>query len=382
MRRKIVYISFLLLFVSNISFGNNYLANIQLTYWSDTLYRPEIKPIVELYRNYIESNPDSIYDNPFWNSAEKKRFHDFDFSRNSIFQGENGWTAKTLYSTYKAYILKIEKKDSVFYLIQSMLYKPNADSIWDKFNPIFIHRYYAIHENSRWKLANALFYDTKHWQSYDTEKICFHFNSNESFSKTLADTSNAFCDSVITRFDFSPLMAKIDFYVVDGVHEVGHLLGYDHYIYGFAFGKSIENIIISGNKTVYYPHELVHQIVKKENLGSNFIEEGFATWLGGSMGNAYHDVAKDFSQHYLTTANSNFEWAFECNISCYAFAAIIIDLIHDYYGDNGVKELIKLPSNNKEELLRSIEKTTGWDTKSFLQKWDTKIKTVAQSEDY
>ena len=47
----------------------------------------EVKEVLELYENYINSQPDSIYDNPYWNSEEKARFKDFDFSRINIFNG-------------------------------------------------------------------------------------------------------------------------------------------------------------------------------------------------------------------------------------------------------------------------------------------------------
>jgi len=34
----------------------------------------DVKSIIKLYENYYKSNPDSIYDNPFWNKREKKFF--------------------------------------------------------------------------------------------------------------------------------------------------------------------------------------------------------------------------------------------------------------------------------------------------------------------
>lgn len=258
-----------------------------------------------------------------------------------------------------------------------MLYKTNADSAWQKYNPILIHRYYAVKEGNYWKLANAITYDTEDWKTISTKYIDFHFSHNRFYSDSLAQRSNNFCDSLIQRFRFSPPKQKIEFYVVDGVHEVGKLLGYDHYIYGFAYGKTIGNIIISGNRTVYYPHELVHQIDNNNENRGNIMEEGFATWLGGSMDKSYEALSTQYAKEYLANSAASFEWAWECHINCYPFAAILFDLIHENFGDRGVIAFLKLPSRNAEETYKSIEKVTGWGKKEFLKSWNRKIKAIS-----
>lgn len=70
--------------------GQEYKAKVRLGFWTDTVQHPELAPIAKLYVNYLESHPDSIYNNPYWNSVEKKKYKDFDISRNSLFQGGQG----------------------------------------------------------------------------------------------------------------------------------------------------------------------------------------------------------------------------------------------------------------------------------------------------
>ena len=48
--------------------------------------KKNIREIVSLWEGYLSSQPDSIYDNPFWNSAEKKMYKDFDLTRKFIYQ--------------------------------------------------------------------------------------------------------------------------------------------------------------------------------------------------------------------------------------------------------------------------------------------------------
>ncbi|HEY4650165.1 MAG TPA: hypothetical protein VIG72_02075 [Pontibacter sp.] len=369
--KRILLLITLLTAWSTITYAQKYTVELQLGFWADSVQQPEIKPIITLYKNYLESHPDSLYDNPYWNEAEKQKYRDFDFTRNSIFQ-EGGWSAKSLYNSFTPHLLKVEKRDSV-YLIQAMLYSAKADVAWQKFNPILIHRYYAVKEGEDWKLANAITYDTEDWKTISTKYIDFHFSRSKYYSDTLAALSNSFCDTIIKRFNFTPPTQKVAYYVADGVHEVGRLLGYDHYIYGFAYGKTIENIIISGNGTVYYPHELVHQFSNNHPERGGIIEEGFATWLGGSMGKSYDELARQYASEYRSNRGASFEWAWQCPINCYPFAAIIFDLLHEYTGDKGVAAFLKLPSRNVEETYSAIRKVTGWNKKEFLRKWATKM---------
>ena len=68
--------------------------------------KQNIKDIVTLWLNYLASKPDSIYDNPYWNEAEKKKYKDFDLTRKFIYQ----FPSRQLLNYYKPTILSIEKE--------------------------------------------------------------------------------------------------------------------------------------------------------------------------------------------------------------------------------------------------------------------------------
>src|SRR4051812_21544720 len=76
--------------------------NINITIHSrvDTS-KKEINEIATLWANYLNSEPDSVYDNPYWNEAEKKRFNDFDLSRLFIYQ----FPSRQLLNYYKPTVL-------------------------------------------------------------------------------------------------------------------------------------------------------------------------------------------------------------------------------------------------------------------------------------
>lgn len=366
----------LLLSICQIASSQNYKAKVQLGFWSDTIQYPELAPIIRLYINYLESNPDSIYDNPYWNEQEKEKYEDFDISRNSLFQGGKGtWTAKRFYTYFTAHILSVQKKDSV-YKIKVMFYRPEKDANSQKlapFNPPVIQRYYAIMDKGKWKLANAYSYDLKNWHRRETKYINYHFPRKSMFSEELAEKSNRFCDSIICRFDFPPLEKKIEYYVCNGEFEVGEILGYDYYIYGWALGKTIQDKIISGNGTVYYPHELVHFIDDDPTNRGRNITEGFATWLGGSAGKSFPKLASIFAKEYLAVDTASFTWAWDSKLNKYALGALIIDMVFDEVGDKGVLEFMKMPNKNAEETRNSIQEICGWSRQKFSKKWNQKL---------
>ena len=70
MKKTIISIWILLLFSANQTFGQQTKIDVTIHSRVDTTQR-EIKEIADLWINYLNSKPDSLYDNPYWNNAEK-----------------------------------------------------------------------------------------------------------------------------------------------------------------------------------------------------------------------------------------------------------------------------------------------------------------------
>lgn len=370
---------FLLVLVPLKSISQGYSVDLHLSYWTDTTANPEFIPIIKLYKNYLESNPDSVYDNQYWNTKEKAKYEDFDISRNSLFPSSGSLTAKQFFSFYNPHILKIESMDSV-YRITAMMYNPEADSIYQPYNPVLIHRYYAILENDTWKLANAYTFDLEHWHQKTIEFITYFFEKEEYFKPNEVQKSIKFCDSISKRFNLSKPEKQIQYYITDGPHNVGKILGYDYYIYGWANGKVIQDKIISGNKSAYYPHEFVHILFPENKRRGLIVNEGLATWLGGSMNNNYAQLRKTYCENYLKAGITSIDEAFEAKLNYYAFGALLIELVYDAKGDEGVLEFINLKTESKEDILLAFKTVTGWSRGTLRKNWKQKIKDYTASK--
>ncbi|MBI2418967.1 MAG: hypothetical protein HYV28_13915 [Ignavibacteriales bacterium] len=143
---------------------------------------------------------------------------------------------------------------------------------------------------------------------------------------------------------------------------------------GYAEGRSIENIIMSGNKSIYYPHELVHQFFPKHSKRYWLVDEGFATWLGGSMGKTYMERAAGYAKEYCKIDTASFDWAYKCEVlDCYPLGAILIDVVHEKAGDEGVLDLLKMDTETLPELYDAITNVTDWDKEQFNKKFEEKI---------
>ena len=101
----------------------------------------EIKEIATLWTNYLNSEPDKISDNPYWNEEEKLRYKDFDFSRSLLYQ----FPSNQLLRNFKPKILSIEKEGD-HYGIRTMYSADGLEGEYRKSNPWAIQKVYGLFE--------------------------------------------------------------------------------------------------------------------------------------------------------------------------------------------------------------------------------------------
>jgi hypothetical protein len=317
--------------------------------------KQETKEIVALWTNYLSSNPDSIYDNPYWNETEKKKYRDFDFTRKFIYQFPSG----QLLNYYKPTVLSVEKEGENF-AIRTLFSADGLEGIYRKSNPWCITKFYAIKENNRWKLKNALPIITANWKRKTIGKITFIYPSEHPFNETLANKANKFCDSIALKFQL-PDWKPFDFYITKSGDEMGKLLGFDFYFTGYTTGMGMneERILLSGIDSEWYPHEFVH-LIDGNYKRHGIVEEGFATWVSGqpSFETTFEAAAKTLAQALSKNDTITFEdivnkkWGWQF-VAYYTTGAIICKLIYDKDGIVALKKLLDTPPDN-DKLIQTI----------------------------
>ena len=313
----------------------------------------EIKEVAMLWINYLNSKPDSIYDNPFWNEEEKKKYTDFDFTRKFIYQ----LPSRQLLNYYKPTILSVEKEGEN-YAIRTLFSAEGPEGDYKKSNPWCITKLYAVKENNKWKLKNALSLITQNWKRKAVGKINFIYPPEHQMNELLAKKATEFCDSVATNFQFTN-WKPFDYYITKSGDEMGKLLGFDFYYTGYTTGMGMneERILLSGFDSEWYPHEFVHLVVENKSR-HEMINEGFATWVGGTMEKTFEENAQILAQQLANNDTVTFDdilnkkwgWQFA---AYYTTGAILCKLAYDKGGLIAIKKLLDTPPED-DKLIQTI----------------------------
>lgn len=323
-----------------------------------------IKEIATLWINYLNSVPDSLYSNPYWNTAEKSRFKNFDHSTPYLYQ----FPSRQLLPYYKPTILSIEK-ESPCYSIRTIFSADGLEGEYRKSNPWCITKLYAINEAGSWKLINALPVITEKWNRKTEGKITFIFPPQHAYNQDLAARANTFCNKIVKEFNF-PDWKAFDFYVTDNGDEMGKLLNFDYYFAGYTTGIGMhENrILLGGIGSEYYPHEFIHLIVPRADR-HGLIEEGFATWKGGQKGHTFeegagllaNELAKNDTITFTDILHKKWGWQFT---AFYTTGAVLCQAAYEKGGVESVKQLLNVPANN-EKLVDNLCRVLKIEKKDF-----------------
>jgi len=374
MKFRLLFLFFLLSY--NLALGQQ--ATITIHARVDTT-KKEISDIAALWTNYLNSQPDSIYDNPYWNDAEKKLYRDFDLSRIFIYQ----LPSKQLLNYYKPTILSIEKERD-HYAIRTIFAAEGLEGNYRQSNPWCITKIYAIKENNQWKLKNALPIVTQHWKRKTVGKITFIYPPQHIFNDTLAKNATEFCNRVTKEFQF-PEWKPFDFYIAENADELGQLLNFDFFFAGHTtgLGMNANRILLGGFGSEWYPHEFVHLLVPdKERHG--LINEGFATWQGGAMEKTFEEsaniLASQIAIHDTVTFRDilNKQWGWQY-AAYYTTGAIFCKLAYDKGGITAVKKLLEIPPDNGK-LIDSICTLFGIGQNDLDKFWRTETLRYLKNE--
>lgn len=254
----------------------------------------EVSQVIQLWSDYLNSNPDSLYDNPHWLSAEKFRYKKFDFLNSVYFN-------PSLYyflARNKPTVMSVFQADSG-YVIRTLL-ASQTDSGFCR--PFCITRVFAKKEDGVFRLCNILPVNTKSWQKEIVGNITFIFPPAHSFNPPLADRMNSFVDSLADIWNIKPF--PTEFYLANDLGELMTIRGFDFYV-GESYNRGTGGLTDVANRIVYgagqnewYPHEFVHVYINPlfPNAHHYFLE-GYAALLGGSKGHELSWHMKRIQQH-------------------------------------------------------------------------------------
>lgn len=332
-----------------------------------------VREILALYENYFNSNPDSIYNNPYWNTQEKELYYDFDFSRSSLFQG--GMKPEQLAQIYPPFVLSVEPIQEK-YQIRILFSSTTTDEKYVGSKVWCIQKLNTVKQDNKWLLENLIVEITKNWKSETVGFIKYIFPNTLSFDFNRAAEANNFCKEIIKTYH-PTYKDSLTFFLTDNIDEMGLLENFDYYFVGMTKGKSYENgKILSANGDEFYPHEFIHALLPKNKKRGYIINEGLAVFLGTKKNSVEYNSLIAKLSNDVTLKKVNFESVVSQKIrftnyqTAYPAGAVICEIIYKHKGADGIKQLISEDTSNYNNIIKAITKITGLQLEEFVSEWN------------
>lgn len=249
----------------------------------DTTSAPN-QEIFDLWSAYLKSHPSCETPSPFWSPTERAGPLRGDLLCNQVYQG---FTAFTVVNLEPA-----AGMDSTYFI--RTLVGTVADS-GTAYRPLALYRTYAVREAGHWVLANALPIETREWRHEQVGRITFVFPVTYPFSRARAVGAAQFVDSLAHAWSLDP-PAAIGYYFTAHPKDTQRAMGLDFVpapdtTWGLADTRSDLVFVGSSSSGEDYRHELAHLVLipfVAAHHPSRAVNEGLATWTGGSAGLRFH----------------------------------------------------------------------------------------------
>lgn len=254
---------------------------------------PANHEIFDVWSGYLRSQPDCVSPSPKW--------VDFDLLCGQVFQGLKSFT-----------VVALEPAAGMdgAYLIRTLV-----GSVGDSaraFYPLALYRTYAVRERGRWLLESALPRQTSAWRRERLGRVTFVFPAGHSFDRARAAGSARFVDSLAQAWSLTP-PDSVGYYFTDRPEDTQRAMGLDFIpfpdtAWGLADTQHKMVFVGSSRSGEDYRHELAHLVLipfVHAHSPSRLVNEGLATWTGGSAGLRFRELmpalARYLSAHYDLT---------------------------------------------------------------------------------
>jgi len=266
---------------------------VEVTYMVDTV-STEHKEVLDLWRSYLAARPQDFSATPRWSKAEQERWKIFDLAGAFAYSADDE-VAQTRATVFQ--LAPARPGDSTEYVIRTLFTRPDN---FQTERRTFMHRVYAMRENGRWVLSNALLRTTADWKQTTIERITYVHPPEHVVDSARARMAMRFVDSIATVFD-APKPPAITYYLARSPEEVFRLTGIDFYLPGSRAYAQVANYqIFSGVPKIgeFFAHELTHMVLGGvlPSLGApHVLDEAMAIWLGGGREMTWPEIKRELA---------------------------------------------------------------------------------------
>jgi hypothetical protein len=260
--------------------------------WSRTGWHPAVPEILEAWEQYLLSDAHLQAPTSLWSTAEQESWPGYDL------------TAGLAYIGTRATVLDIRPRDAATpdEFVVSTLFTSLQGSE-QRVRPVALTRVFAVREEGRWVFSGAIHRLTEGWSAETVGSITFRFPADYPFDRAGAEGAVTFADSLSAALELPPL-EDVTYFVARSPDELHRMMGLDWTLPGMGHGYALpwNRLLLNGNPDFGEAnrHELTHLVLGPVlGLGRTHgaVNEGMATWLGGSMGMTFSEVIREYAAY-------------------------------------------------------------------------------------
>lgn len=337
--------------------------------WTDVAWHGAVSAIYAAWREYLLSDPHMQAPTRLWSAAEQERWPGYDL------------TAGIAYKGMPATVLDIRPADreAEEFVVMTMFASVSAEG--GAARPVALTRVYAVRENGRWVLGNALPRLTRGWRRADVGPVTYVIHPDMSFDVERAERAVEFARSLAANLSL-PEIEEVMYVLAPNPEELHRAMGVDWTFgsQGHGYALPWNRLILSGDPVFGEDnrHELAHFVIGPilaERRFHPMVNEGLATWLGGTVGRTYEELLVEHAQFVRKNPHVELDSVLEAtgpDVGWYPAGAVLVEMVHERGGWSAVRQLL-ISGRSNEELRAALTELLAapWDV--IAERWKQKI---------
>jgi hypothetical protein len=332
-------------------------------------FKSDYEKIIKTLNGFQKTKNNDFYKNSYWIETDTLFIK---YPLIEIFNIENTFKGKYKYKPTLLSLTKVEGFET----------KINAKIAWigsesNEFSSLrIIYNLELIKYKESFKIQNVLSTNVKNWKKAKIGDVQYYYYPDFDFDEKKAAIFNAFNTEIALFFETNPIEFK--YFLCKDVCHFMKIRGYDFEESMFfsnqngAEAMPYERLIFSGNDSEINKHELVHlyTYIKHKNKNS-IIDEGVATYFGGSKGLTYTEHLRKLKNHLRDNKIDIYNELFYKNYVLddltslkYTVGAFLCDLAMKKGGKSGLFKLLNSGKSN-DELIQTIENLFNLKKENF-----------------
>jgi hypothetical protein len=343
--------------------------DLEAASWADHSWHAAVPEIYAAWRQYLLRDPHLQAPTEFWSAAEQEKWPAYDLTASLAYQG------------MPATVVEITPADNTASAFVVRTLFASVAGAERTVRPLALTRVWAVREGGQWVFANALPRLTASWRREVVGPITYLIHPDVAFSSARAASAVAFADSLAARLNL-PTLEAVTYIVAPSPTELHRAMGIDWTLGGRGFGYAApwNRMILSGSGVFGEEnrHELVHYVlgpVLEERQTHGIVNEGLATWLGGTRDMAYRDLLKEYSSYLGENPSVGLNEVLVGDgpdRGWYPAGAVLVQMVYESGGWPAVRQLL-ISGRSTEALKAALEELLAMPWAEIAASWRAKV---------